>query len=84
MSVMTSAAVPLPMAKKSWSRARKLLVGLLGTFLILAFLTLSLSPSVETADRGRVPVTLHQHRKPEIWRDGGEDRPGAEGAGIGG
>ena len=49
MSVMTSAAVPLPMPKKSWSAARKLLVGLLGAILILAFLTLSLSPAVETA-----------------------------------
>lgn len=49
MPVMTSAGAPLPMAKKSWSAARKLLAGLLGAVLILAVLTLSLSPVVETA-----------------------------------
>jgi|GEM_PF-5408353 len=49
MPVMTSAAVPLPAHKKSWSTARKLLAGLLGVAVVLAFLTLSLSPAVETA-----------------------------------
>ncbi len=49
MPDMTSAAAPLPADKKSWSAARKLLAGLLGVVLVLAFLMLSMSPAVETA-----------------------------------
>jgi hypothetical protein len=49
MPDMTSAAAPLPAPKKSWSTARKLLAGLIGVILVLAFLTFSLSPAVETA-----------------------------------
>lgn len=46
---MTSAAVPLPAQKKSWSTLRKLLVGLSGLVAFLAFLTLSFSPEIDTA-----------------------------------
>lgn len=49
MPEMTSVAVPLPAPKMSWSRLRKLLAGVLGLILFLALLTLSLSPSVDTA-----------------------------------
>lgn len=46
---MTSAAVPLPAQKKSWSSLRKLLAGVLGLVALLAFLTLSLSPEIDIA-----------------------------------
>lgn len=48
MAAMTSAAMPFPAPKKSWSRMRKLLVGLLGFALLLGVLTLSWSPEIET------------------------------------
>lgn len=49
MPIMTSAGAPLPMPKKSWSRVRKLLAGLLGGLLFLCILTLGFSPEIEPA-----------------------------------
>lgn len=46
---MSSAAVPFPASKKSWSTLRKLLAGLLGLVLFLGFLMLSISPSIDAA-----------------------------------
>lgn len=47
MPEMTSAAMPFPARKQSWSRTRKLLAGLLGLVALLGGLTLSLSPDLE-------------------------------------
>lgn len=49
MPDMTSAAVPNPAPQKSWSAARKLMAGLLGAVLVLAVLTLSIAPDMDTA-----------------------------------
>ena len=49
MPEMPSAAIPFPAPKKSWSRTRKLLAGLLGFILFIGVLTLSLSPEIEAA-----------------------------------